>query len=154
MKALIKRSSKDRVEYSQVGREKDVEGVVNHNDSLGGTKRSADLHRDADLNYNSRLKEVKGTDSPEIYSRKDDGLLSQDSSFPISPFKGWRDTTTYLTSTGSQLKHQKKKAADGGFFSRKSFIDIGCTDDMVEALRGLRYLRPSHIQVLIILCCE
>ncbi|XP_074583609.1 DEAD-box ATP-dependent RNA helicase 50-like [Curcuma longa] len=148
VKALIKRSSKDRVEYSQVGSEKDVEGVVNHNDSLGGTKRTAELHRDADLNYNSRLKEVKGTDSPEIYSRKDDGVLSQDSSFPVSSFKGWGGTTTLLASTGSQLKHQKKKAADSGFFSRKSFIDIGCTDDMVEALRGLRYLRPSHIQAI------
>ncbi|XP_042385726.1 DEAD-box ATP-dependent RNA helicase 50-like isoform X1 [Zingiber officinale] len=148
VKALIKRSSKNRADNSQVGSEKDAEGIVNHNDSLGGTRRSADLHRDADLNYNSRRKEVKGTDSPEIYSRKDDGALSRDSSFPLSSFKGWGSTTTYLTSTGSQLKRQKNGAADSGFFSRKSFIDIGCSDDMVEALRSLRYLRPSHIQAM------
>ncbi|CAD5183132.1 unnamed protein product [Musa acuminata subsp. malaccensis] len=37
-------------------------------------------------------------------------------------------------------------ATDAGFFSRKSFKDVDCTDDMVGALRGLMFLRPSHIQ--------
>ena len=35
----------------------------------------------------------------------------------------------------------------GDFFSRKSFKELEYTDYVVEALRKLKYQRPSHIQV-------
>ncbi|CAA6668843.1 unnamed protein product [Spirodela intermedia] len=37
---------------------------------------------------------------------------------------------------------------DGRFFSRKSFRELGCSDDMVECLSRQQFHHPSHIQAL------
>nr|CAB3497316.1 unnamed protein product [Digitaria exilis] len=43
---------------------------------------------------------------------------------------------------------QRKGPLDSGFFSRRSFKEIGCSDEIVGALRNFDFPRPSHIQAL------
>nr|ACL54708.1 unknown [Zea mays] len=43
---------------------------------------------------------------------------------------------------------QRKGPLDGGFFSRRSFKEIGCSDEMLGALRNFDFPRPSHIQAM------
>lgn len=45
------------------------------------------------------------------------------------------------------LKPTRKYNAGSEFFSRKSFRELGCSDDMVVTLRALDFVSPSHIQV-------
>lgn len=76
---------------------------------------------------------------------------------PVNPrasatnFRGWSAASVSENRNAhvvSRFKHQRKKMeADSGFFSRKSFGQLGCSDDMLEALRSLSFLQPSHIQV-------
>jgi ATP-dependent RNA helicase DDX18/HAS1 len=40
-----------------------------------------------------------------------------------------------------------QRGYENDFFSRKSFRDLGCTDFMIESLKGQVFVRPSHIQV-------
>ncbi|KAI3974348.1 hypothetical protein MKX01_031017 [Papaver californicum] len=50
--------------------------------------------------------------------------------------------------TRHYLKHPKKISVGHGFFSRKTFQDLGCSDDVIESLRGQNCSRPSHIQAM------
>ncbi|XP_042476886.1 DEAD-box ATP-dependent RNA helicase 50 isoform X2 [Macadamia integrifolia] len=65
--------------------------------------------------------------------------------------RGWNkgEPTTKLPvgSTNLSRKHHKM-SVDGGFFSRESFREMGCSDYMIESLRGLNIFRPSHIQAM------
>jgi len=42
---------------------------------------------------------------------------------------------------------QRKGPLDSGFFSRRTFKEIGCSDEILGALRNFDFPRPSHIQV-------
>lgn len=46
------------------------------------------------------------------------------------------------------LKRMRKLSTERvGFFSKKSFGELGCSEFMIQSLRVLHYSRPSHIQV-------
>ncbi|KAF6133966.1 hypothetical protein GIB67_040730 [Kingdonia uniflora] len=53
-----------------------------------------------------------------------------------------------LSDSTNLLKERRKVSGENGFFSRKSFKDLGCTDDVIEALRAQFFTRPSHIQAM------
>lgn len=68
--------------------------------------------------------------------------------------RGWRnaDSSTVERAADQPTGHLKKQhrnlsGDDGRFFSRKSFRELGCSDDMVECLSRQQFHRPSHIQV-------
>ncbi|ONK78823.1 uncharacterized protein A4U43_C02F22800 [Asparagus officinalis] len=67
-----------------------------------------------------------------------------------SGLRGWVRAAPSERSNDDTLypKHQRKMPVDSGFFSRKTFKELGCTGDMIESLRSLSFLRPSHIQAL------
>ncbi|KAG0485945.1 hypothetical protein HPP92_009826 [Vanilla planifolia] len=48
-----------------------------------------------------------------------------------------------------RTKTFKKTPYYSGFFSSKSFKDLGCSDVMVEALNNQSFTRPSHIQAMV-----
>lgn len=56
----------------------------------------------------------------------------------------------FKTESADLLKQRRKLStgSGSGFFSRKSFRDLGCTDYMIESLRGQLFLRPSNIQAM------
>ncbi|KAJ3681304.1 hypothetical protein LUZ60_015793 [Juncus effusus] len=65
--------------------------------------------------------------------------------------RGWGDVSNvdYFNSYDGGMNSQRKLFAnDSGFFSKKSFKNIGCSDDMIDALRSLMFVRPSHIQAM------
>ncbi|KAK1318069.1 DEAD-box ATP-dependent RNA helicase 50 [Acorus calamus] len=68
-----------------------------------------------------------------------------------SALKGWNDAgsmrDTGMHSTGYS-KQPRRITNDGGFFSRKSFKELGCSPDMISSLKGQLFLRPSHIQAM------
>ncbi|PRQ39703.1 putative RNA helicase [Rosa chinensis] len=63
--------------------------------------------------------------------------------------KGWgsggsiRESSEY-----PDLDQRRRVSNDGGFFSRKSFRDVGCSEYMIECLRKQLFQRPSHIQAM------
>lgn len=63
--------------------------------------------------------------------------------------RGWgRGGSIYNYQSEDILKRMRKLSTGRvDFFSKKSFGELGCSEFMIESLRGLRYLRPSHIQV-------
>lgn len=67
-----------------------------------------------------------------------------------SGLRGWSRAAASVQSNDDIFypKHQRKMSVDSGFFSRKTFKELGCTGDMIESLRSLSFLRPSHIQVV------
>ncbi|XP_058075969.1 DEAD-box ATP-dependent RNA helicase 50 isoform X2 [Magnolia sinica] len=68
-----------------------------------------------------------------------------------SSLRGWSNSSSYqktMVDLTYPSKQRKKMSADGGFFSRKSFKDLGCSEDMIESLRAQLFIRPSHIQAM------
>ncbi|XP_038978955.1 DEAD-box ATP-dependent RNA helicase 50 isoform X2 [Phoenix dactylifera] len=93
---------------------------------------------------------VGNTNSVHFISRKDARDEEVDVSVPriVSSSRGWGGAASLQSAAAGQLKRHRKASTDGGFFSRKSFKDLGCTDVMIESLRGQMFLRPSHIQAM------
>ncbi|XP_021889516.1 DEAD-box ATP-dependent RNA helicase 50 isoform X2 [Carica papaya] len=50
----------------------------------------------------------------------------------------------------STLQHLRfhKLSADNGFFSKKTFRELGCSEHVIESLKAQNFLRPSHIQAM------
>ncbi|KAF3336182.1 DEAD-box ATP-dependent RNA helicase 50 [Carex littledalei] len=69
-----------------------------------------------------------------------------------SSLRGWGGVSSadyYSYSFDRKMLPRKSFAnARGGFFSKTSFKNLGCTDFMITALRSLAFLRPSHIQAM------
>ncbi|XP_020598156.1 DEAD-box ATP-dependent RNA helicase 50 isoform X2 [Phalaenopsis equestris] len=65
-----------------------------------------------------------------------------------SSFRKWKDADSTESIRPSRKKIHKKLPADSGFFSRKSFRDLGCCDFMIETLWKQSIIRPSNIQAM------
>ncbi|URD73768.1 DEAD-box ATP-dependent RNA helicase [Musa troglodytarum] len=152
VKSLIKKTSKNYMDDSKIGSVTVVgdspSSDTNRTDSFG-CGRAQGL-KDSDLKDNSTVnEETEATNSLQLNSREDDYASFLDRSVPRNAsFRGWGGAASNQAGTAVWSKQHKKMATDAGFFSRKSFEDVGCTDDMVAALRGLMFLRPSHIQAM------
>ncbi|XP_064999702.1 DEAD-box ATP-dependent RNA helicase 50-like [Musa acuminata AAA Group] len=152
VKSLIKKTSKNYMDDSKIGSVTFVgdspSSDTNQTDSFG-CGRAQGL-KDSDLKDNSAVnEETEATNSLRLNSREDDYASFLDRSVPRNAsFRGWGGAASNRAGTVVRSKQHKKMATDAGFFSRKSFKDVGCTDDMVGALRGLTFLRPSHIQAM------
>ncbi|KAG8095653.1 hypothetical protein GUJ93_ZPchr0013g34619 [Zizania palustris] len=59
--------------------------------------------------------------------------------------KVWSDIADV---TYGRQNQRQKGPLDSGFFSRKSFKEIGCSDDILGALRSFDFPCPSHIQAM------
>lgn len=65
-------------------------------------------------------------------------------------FRGWgnREPMNDYSSRTDDISPRRRNLSDkNSFFSRKSFKDLGCSEYMIDSLRGLNFIRPSHIQV-------
>ncbi|KAF3336191.1 putative DEAD-box ATP-dependent RNA helicase family protein [Carex littledalei] len=69
-----------------------------------------------------------------------------------SSLRGWGGVSSadYYSYSFDRKKLPRKSLANarGGFFSKTSFKNMGCTDNMITALRSLAFIRPSHIQAM------
>jgi ATP-dependent RNA helicase DDX18/HAS1 len=68
-----------------------------------------------------------------------------------SSLRGWGGVSPpdYSYSYFDRQKLPRKSLANdrGGFFSKTSFKNLGCSHPMITALTSIAFLRPSHIQV-------
>ncbi|CAI9089032.1 OLC1v1023519C1 [Oldenlandia corymbosa var. corymbosa] len=66
-----------------------------------------------------------------------------------NPLRGWGNAEPRDIYRQDDISRKRKNLKDSGiFFSRKSFKDIGCSNYLIETLRGLLFLRPSNIQAM------
>ncbi|XP_027121439.1 DEAD-box ATP-dependent RNA helicase 50 isoform X2 [Coffea arabica] len=106
----------------------------------------------------------------EISFRRETGQLPKDQCTPtedqLSDFSSAesdvsvsRASSTTLRGWGSRESRDIYRQANNSakrrnmndkhnFFSKKSFKDLGCRDYVIECLRGLHFLQPSHIQAM------
>jgi hypothetical protein len=90
---------------------------------------------------NSVLSQYRGEDSDSTGSEATSGS------------KGWGNIADVTYGRQNRKKRepldfpQRKGPLDSGFFSRRSFKEIGCSDEIIGALRNFDFPRPSHIQV-------
>ncbi|KAL0301523.1 UNVERIFIED_CONTAM: DEAD-box ATP-dependent RNA helicase 50 [Sesamum radiatum] len=73
------------------------------------------------------------------------------SDFSATSSKGWRNgepVHSYRPKVDGIPKKGQTLKANSDFFSRKSFKELGCSDYIIESLRSLQYVRPSHIQAM------
>ncbi|WVZ55102.1 hypothetical protein U9M48_005810 [Paspalum notatum var. saurae] len=72
----------------------------------------------------------------------------------VSGSKGWGNVADVTYGRQNQKQREpldfprRKGPLDSGFFSRRSFKDIGCSDEILGALRNFDFPRPSHIQAM------
>lgn len=71
-------------------------------------------------------------------------------SVSASPPNGWSNQEPRQSSRAAfrELKHVQKFSTGSDFFSRKFFKDLACSDFMIDSLKALGYVRPSHIQAM------
>ncbi|KAL9260152.1 DEAD-box ATP-dependent RNA helicase 50-like protein [Drosera capensis] len=119
--------------------------------------RALSAHSDDSLIEAKHITSTNGsTASPEskrgpkssLHSSEMLGEVPSSSSSP--PSRGWGggQRRRSLRDDTEDLKRRSKHSADGGFFSKKSFKVIGCSDEVIESLRGQLFTRPSNIQAM------
>ncbi|CAL4920335.1 unnamed protein product [Urochloa decumbens] len=105
--------------------------------------------------FNSRNERTRGAHSLNSVLRQYRGDdLDSAGSEATSGTKGWGNIAdvTYGQQNRKQREPldfpQRKGPLDTGFFSRRSFKEIGCSDDILAALKNFDFPRPSHIQAM------
>ncbi|KAI3465719.1 hypothetical protein Pfo_022382 [Paulownia fortunei] len=82
---------------------------------------------------------------------KSTGRVVSSSEFSAASSKGWGNVepiNIYRSKADNVSKKGQTLKANTDFFSRKSFKELGCSDYIIESLRSLQYVRPSHIQAM------
>ncbi|KAL6847594.1 hypothetical protein ACP4OV_022620 [Aristida adscensionis] len=133
--------------------------------SINRSDESSFDDSDEEGSYFQRRKAVSDTarcGNPNNSSRSDrsrgahslNSVLSQyrgddDFDFPDSQASSGSKRWGNVSDVTSIRQYRKPKGPlDSGFFSRRSFKEIGCTDDILAALRNFGFPRPSHIQAM------
>jgi len=118
-------------------------------------KPSADSERHAKQISNSGNERTRGAHSlSSVFSQYRGDDSDSPGSEATSGSKGWGNIAdaTYGRQNRKQREPldfpQRKGPFDSGFFSRRSFKEIGCSDEILDALRNFDFPRPSHIQAL------
>ncbi|XP_059630618.1 DEAD-box ATP-dependent RNA helicase 50 isoform X2 [Cornus florida] len=94
--------------------------------------------------------QTTATESQEF----DNQMIEADASVSrvsAASLRGWGNGESIKNLRSKQmdnLSQGQKLTADNDFFSRKSFRDLGCSDYMIESLRGQLFLHPSRIQAM------
>ncbi|XP_006649246.1 DEAD-box ATP-dependent RNA helicase 50 [Oryza brachyantha] len=103
--------------------------------------------RARDARRNNRDDRTRGAHSLNSVLRQYRG--ADDSDFPeseaTSDSKRWGKIGDV---TYGRQDQRRKSPLDSGFFSRRSFNEIGCSDEILSALRSFDFPRPSHIQAM------
>lgn len=118
-------------------------------------KPVSDSARRATQSSNSRNERTRGAHSLNsvLSEYRGDDLDSPDSEATSGP-KGWGNIADVTYGRQNQKQREplnfpkREGPLDSGFFSRRSFKEIGCSDEIIGALRNFDFPRPSHIQVI------
>lgn len=146
VKSLIRKSSRISRERGNVSAD-DADHVKSFQLTRKEKSKFGVIERE-ELNSSVVDEEVQDRSSLPIGSMQNNG--SADVGVLDSKFmsRGWGDAASGNNATLGRSSHRRKSSSDSDFFSKKSFKDLGCSDDMIKSLRNLMFLQPSHIQVL------
>lgn len=165
IKALVNRAYQVKQEADEPNYEPDLEITRNKPGSsdskLGYTRKMKKVtnfdrteeemdHSDEDVNY-----DIEHEIDPDLSQRYETNQAgSKASNGSASNLRGWgggrsKQRSEYEPKDTS--KQRKKFSVDSGFFSRKSFKDLGCSESVMKALEAQLYTRASHIQVICLL---
>ncbi|XP_047947970.1 DEAD-box ATP-dependent RNA helicase 50 isoform X1 [Salvia hispanica] len=141
VKDLVKESYRKKIQGDDQ-REKSSE-YPNHDE----------LYNDPDLKeQRESMSDEEDTSEASSSSVKSIGRGASSSGFPVLAPKRWggvEAADSYRRYRPDDLsKKELKFKASNDFFSRKSFTELGCSDIIVESLRKMQYVRPSHIQAM------
>lgn len=138
--AHLKREDSGRISTSRFSEspsdESDEDGTYFERDRARNTRqnsRSRDDKTRGAHSLNSVLRQYRGADD-----------LDFPGSEATSGSKRWGNISDV---TFGRQNQRQKGPLDSGFFSRRSFKEIGCSDEILGALRSFGFPRPSHIQV-------
>lgn len=139
--AHLKREDSGRISTSRFSEspsdESDEDGAYFERDRARNTRqnsRSRDDKTRGAHSLNSVLRQYRGADD-----------LDFPGSEATSGSKRWGNISDV---TFGRQNQRQKGPLDSGFFSRRSFKEIGCSDEILGALRSFGFPRPSHIQAM------
>lgn len=143
------RSSTNRFDESSFDGFDEDESYFERRKPVSDSERRAKLSSDS---RNGRTRSAHSLSSVlSQYRGADD--LGFPGSEATSDSKGWGNIADVTYGRQNQKQReplnfpQRKGPLDSGFFSRRSFKEIGCSDEIIGALRNFDFPRPSHIQV-------
>ncbi|XP_008439020.2 DEAD-box ATP-dependent RNA helicase 50 [Cucumis melo] len=111
--------------------------------TMGEKKR---INASRNVEKNSRPSEQQDRERHQITApnlSRSEPLVSSGSG---SYFRGWGSRGPYGSEYEPTERKQQKISSEKGFYSRKSFKDLGCSEYMIESLRRQNFIRPSQIQ--------
>ncbi|XP_073029620.1 DEAD-box ATP-dependent RNA helicase 50 isoform X1 [Primulina eburnea] len=86
--------------------------------------------------------------SSSFHSARRDAFSSK---VPMTSSKRWHNVeaaNVYRSKVYGISKKEQNLKASNDFFSRLSFKELGYSDSIIESLKNLQYVRPSHIQAM------
>ncbi|XP_071723458.1 DEAD-box ATP-dependent RNA helicase 50-like, partial [Rutidosis leptorrhynchoides] len=137
VKALVKKTSLSR-----------KQNITRNDDDGDDDDRSPARFKDKKSPDNSsRPLDMDDFDTPSRTSKREEATRATSS----VKSSGWGSGgSVHLLDSESRTlaKSHQNKVSDPDFFSRKSFVELGCSENMIECLKKQNFLRPSHIQAM------
>ncbi|XP_038894152.1 DEAD-box ATP-dependent RNA helicase 50 [Benincasa hispida] len=103
--------------------------------------RSVEKSRPSELQDRDRDRDRQHRTAPNL--SRSEPLVPEGSA---AYFRGWGSRGPYGSEYEPTEPKQQKFSSEKGFYSRKSFKDLGCSEYMIESLRKQNFVRPSQIQ--------
>lgn len=143
VKALVKRTSKTRQDSAADIHDRGV-GRVSLSKATSGKFKVVDSPESSALSRTESSSELKIVDSDRETNEQATPVQKASS----APLRGWGGgPSIHIREPAEITKGHARTRADTGFYSRRSFADLGCTGYMINSLRKQSFLRPSNIQV-------
>ncbi|KAL9233035.1 hypothetical protein vseg_008078 [Gypsophila vaccaria] len=149
IRSSVRSVSPEKLETSNDKYDEIDTGETDDDDDQASSFNSEDMSK-------MRKKKISGKSGIDQLLDSQQSIKSLDSdgdvvALNVSPrSKVWNNREPTYSSRGEQRdqKYSSKYSAGVDFFSRKSFRNLSCSDDMIESLRAQDYVRPSHIQAM------
>lgn len=148
-KRLSHRNRGDDVKQLSVPSEKKARELSNNqleNDS--GSSYPAPHSRTTSATRNKDLRSREASNSNFIRTVPGDASSQKDVARPLRQSASPPRSRGWGHSPPRPVDSRTSYATGDGFFSTKTFKELGCSNDLIEALKRLTYLRPSHIQAM------
>uniref|UniRef100_A0A0D9VNG2 DEAD-box ATP-dependent RNA helicase 50 n=1 Tax=Leersia perrieri TaxID=77586 RepID=A0A0D9VNG2_9ORYZ len=138
----LKRENSGRISLSRFGESPSDESDEDEPNFGRGRTRNA---RQNSKSRDDRTRGAHSLNSVLRQYRGDEDDLDYPGSEASSGSKKWGNVGDV---TYGRQNQRKKGPLDSGFFSRTSFKEIGCSDEILGALKSFDFPRPSHIQAM------
>ncbi|KAF5191421.1 Dead-box atp-dependent rna helicase [Thalictrum thalictroides] len=117
-------------------------------DRVGINETTPSSHRSKNFQDNDHRKESSRAYEDEYDMDKQNISIPRASSASLG---GWRRSVHSESSTYDSRpmsRERGKLSYVNGFFSKKNFKELGCSEEVIESLKSQNFVRPSHIQAM------